>query len=106
MFSSKDYVPALFFSHLTIEKLLKAHWVKDNTGNHPPRIHNLVILSSQIKLKLNESDIDFLNQMNQFQIEGRYPDYKLTLQKRYKQKQTKEILTQINSLRKCLIKNL
>lgn len=41
MFGTKDYLPALFFSHLVLEKLCKAHWVKDNHGNTPPKIHNL-----------------------------------------------------------------
>lgn len=48
-----------------LEKLPKAHWVKDNHDNHPPRTHNLIKLSSQINFKLTED----------FQLEGRYPDY-------------------------------
>ncbi len=31
----------LFFFHLAIEKLLKAHWIKDNIGNTPPFTHDL-----------------------------------------------------------------
>lgn len=30
-------VMALFMLHLVTEKLLKAHWVKDNIDNQPPR---------------------------------------------------------------------
>lgn len=31
-----NLVQALFFAHLVIEKLLKAHWVKDNEGELYP----------------------------------------------------------------------
>jgi HEPN domain-containing protein len=41
LFHSKDYLYSLFFAHLVLEKLCKAHWVKDNPENFPPKIHNL-----------------------------------------------------------------
>ena len=106
MFNSKDYVWALFASHLVLEKLCKAHWVKDNIGNHPPRIHNLVRLVEQTKLVLAPEDLDFLRKMNDFQIEGRYPDYKDKLYLSYKSAQTKVILNRSNTIRKCLLKGL
>lgn len=30
LFEGNQYVHTLFFCHLVIEKLLKAHWVRDN----------------------------------------------------------------------------
>ncbi len=36
LFKNRDFVFALFCAHLTLEKLLKAHWVKDNNENYPP----------------------------------------------------------------------
>ena len=106
LFKSKDYVPALFFAHLVLEKLCKAHWVKDNKSNHPPKIHNLARLAEQAKLDLQEEDLRFLNEMNQFQIEGRYPDYKQMLFRSYKARKTNAVLQQVNRLRKCLLKKL
>ena len=41
------YAIALFCWHLAIEKILKAHWVKNNKDNYPPRTHNLVLLHDQ-----------------------------------------------------------
>jgi HEPN domain-containing protein len=38
----KKYVQTLFFTHLYIEKILKAHWVKFNIENVPPKTHNLI----------------------------------------------------------------
>ena len=36
MFTAGTYVPCLFWAHLTIEKLAKALWVQDNTGDTLP----------------------------------------------------------------------
>ena len=105
-FKIKQYVYALFFAHLVLEKLCKANWVKDNTGNHPPKIHNLVRLTEQTNLKFSDSDMDFLRKMNDFQIEGRYPDYKENLYRVYKADLSKKILTQADTIRKCLLKEL
>lgn len=74
LFEKSDYVESLFFAHLTIEKLLKAHWVKDNSDNFPPRIHNVRLLAEQTNLNLQPNQLVFLEQLNTFQIDGRYPD--------------------------------
>ena len=75
LFKSKDYLYALFFAHLVLEKLCKAHWVKDNKENYPPKIHNLNKLVAQSKLELAEEELIFLADFNKFQLEGRYKDY-------------------------------
>ena len=106
MYSTKNYVHSLFWAHLVLEKLLKAHWVKDNEGNTPPKIHMLVTILNKTKLQMPDSDKQFLSEMNQFQLEGRYPDYKDELFKKYKSVQTKKILDQVNTLRICLLKKL
>ena len=36
------YAQALFWAHLTLEKLCKALWIKTNESNTPPFIHNLL----------------------------------------------------------------
>jgi HEPN domain-containing protein len=64
---------ALFFAHLTLEKILKAHVVKA-TGDVAPRIHNLHSLASISQLQLSADQIDHLKEMNLHNIEGRYPD--------------------------------
>ena len=106
MFQAKSYLHSLFFAHLVLEKLCKAHWVKDNEGNFPPKIHNLLLIIAKTKLDLPVEDKDFLAIMNQFQLERRYPDYKLELFNKYKSVQTKKILEQVNTIRKCLLKKL
>jgi len=80
--------------------------VKDNEENAPPKIHILISLADKTKLILPDSDRKFLSEMNQFQLEGRYPDYMQNIYKIYKSKETKIILDQVNTLRKCLLKKL
>ncbi len=106
MYNAKSYLYALFFAHLVLEKLCKAHWIKDNEDNFPPKIHNLLNIVAKTNLQLSDADKDFLAIMNQFQLDGRYPDYKLELYKKYKSRETKRILEQVNTLRKCLLKSL
>jgi len=62
----------LFFAHLALEKVLKAH-VCVKTLNAPPRIHNLVRLAETAGLALAADQLDTLADMNEFAIEGRYP---------------------------------
>ncbi len=93
----------MFWSHLVLEKLLKAHWIKDNAGNHPPGIHNLLIIIDKTSQSFDENERLFLGKMNDFQLEGRYPDYITNI---YKLKETTLVLKQVDSIRKCLLKKL
>lgn len=105
-FKIKQYVYALFFAHLVLEKLCKAHWVKDNKSDYPPKIHNLVRLIEQTNLSFTEDEMDFFRKLNDFQLEGRYPDYNQELYRAYKFHNTDSILKQVNKLRLCLLKEL
>ena len=64
---------ALFFAQLAIEKMLKAH-VTRQTGDVPPRIHNLIRLAELAGLALDAERADFLRRFNLYQLEGRYPE--------------------------------
>ena len=64
----------LFFCHLVIEKVIKAHIVK-KTREVAPRSHNLIFLSEKANLELNEDDELFLGILMKYQLQGRYPDY-------------------------------
>ncbi len=106
LYKDKQYPEALFFSHLTLEKLCKAIWVKHNEENNPPRIHNLVRLLELSNINLGNDEKDFFLMFNIFQLEGRYPDYKFELWKKWKKKNTLEILKQFKHKRKWLLSNL
>ena len=101
-----QYMHALFFSHLVIEKILKAHWAKDNIETEPPRIHDLEYLYNQTDLKLSSPQVDLLGVMNSWNLEGRYQDYKDKFYKRTTKAYTQEKLNQVDSLRVCLLSEL
>jgi HEPN domain-containing protein len=63
----------LFFAHLALEKVLKAH-VCRHTKDMAPRVHNLIRLSELGDVPLDQEMTDLLADMNQFHIEGRYPE--------------------------------
>ncbi len=80
LFKDGRYTHSLFFGHLYLEKICKALWIKNNIGNTPPFIHNLVKLLNGINTGLSSDDILFLNKLNEYQLSGRYPDYTFLLQ--------------------------
>ncbi len=63
---------ALFFAHLAVEKMLKAHVVKV-TNRVPPRIHDLVRLAEIAGVGLSSERRDTLGRLRQYCLEGRYP---------------------------------
>jgi HEPN domain-containing protein len=63
----------LFFAHLAVEKMLKAHVTKQ-TGDIPPRIHNLVRLAELAEAAISSKQATFLRSFGMYQMEGRYPD--------------------------------
>lgn len=95
---NKKYHHALFFCHLSIEKMLKAIIVK-STKTAPPLIHDLVRLAERAAVPLNELQKNKLAEITTFNIEARYDDYKLSFRKKAKKQfslkyieKTKEIL--------------
>ena len=68
------YIHGLFFCHLAIEKVLKAHVTKE-TGGIPPKTHNLVYLLDLTGLEFEEVFESFLGILMKYQLEGRYPDH-------------------------------
>lgn len=65
--------PALFFAHLALEKLLKAHICRV-TRDLAPRIHNLRRLAGLARLEPSREHQEVLARMNEFNLEGRYPE--------------------------------
>ncbi|MBI4646583.1 MAG: HEPN domain-containing protein [Bacteroidia bacterium] len=106
LYKIKKYIYSLFFAHLVLEKLIKAHWVKDNESNYPQRLHNLVTLIEQTKLNVSSEQKEFFVKMNTFQLEGRYPDYQLKIYKLYSKKNTAKILKNVKEIKKWLLNNL
>jgi HEPN domain-containing protein len=68
----------LFFAHLAVEKLLKAHVCKATRDLAPPT-HNLVRLAEFAALPFTREQVDLLAEVNSFNIAGRYPDTAMLL---------------------------
>ncbi len=63
----------LFFLHLSLEKIIKAHICR-NTGDIAPKLHNLSVLAEMSGIAFQPEQLDLLAEMNPLNIEGRYPD--------------------------------
>ena len=106
LFKDGRYTHSLFFGHLYLEKICKALWVRNNNGNIPPFIHNLVKLLPEEDIGLSEKDITFLNKLNEYQLSGRYPDYTNTSKKATTKTYTEYCINYIKQISECLRKKI
>jgi len=67
------YPYALFFGHLSLEKILKALFVKQNQ-KHAPYTHSLPLIASKLRLKLPQKTAKKLARFMEFYFEARYPE--------------------------------
>lgn len=105
LIKSGDFSWAMFLGHLVLEKLLKAHYVKNNR-KHAIFTHDLLRLATLAGLELNEETEEWLDEISTFNINARYDSYK----KDFYQLCTKEFANlwseRIEKLRLWLIKGL
>lgn len=75
LFEKSKYLESAFFCNLACEKMLKAIYVH-NTKDIPPKVHTLIKLAQLAGIYdgLSEDYKRFLNRIEVFQIEGRYPE--------------------------------
>ena len=98
MYKTKNYDWALFMGHLSIEKLLKALYLK-NIESHPPLIHDLRRIAEKANLSLTEEQQIRLDSISRFNIRARYDDYKQSFYKLCTIEFTNEWITKINECR-------
>lgn len=108
LFATGKYDWCLFIGHLVLEKILKALYVQDNKNKLPPKIHNLVKLSECTNLVLSVEQRIFLDEVNDFNLEVRYPAYRQEFYKKCTKdfaepyfKRIKEMFQWIKSHLKC-----
>lgn len=95
LIEKRRFLHGLFFCNLTIEKALKAHFVKHNL-KLAPKTHNLLYLVDNTALVLDDSHVQLLGILLKYQLEGRYPENEIDsptkeVSENYF-KQTKELL--------------
>lgn len=76
LFANERYDWGLFLAHLVLEKILKALFVQNNQNALPPRTHNLVRLAEHTAVPLSEEQKMFLDEVSDFNMEVRYPEFK------------------------------
>lgn len=106
LFDAGNYLNSLFLAHLVIEKLSKALWVQNNADDYPPRIHNITRLLAATTYALSPAEEVLVAELNQFQMEGRYPDYARTVYQRATANHAQEVLQDTATLRQCLLNQL
>jgi len=106
LYGAKKYLYILFFSHLLLEKLAKALWIKNNEENFPPKIHNIILLLEQANVEISAEQKKTYVMMNDFQLEGRYPDYQRRIYEEVTEEVTDEILSKVNKEREWLLNKL
>jgi HEPN domain-containing protein len=95
---------ALFFGHLSLEKLLKALYVKTKQ-KHAPFTHSLTYLAEQCNIKEKEI-MDSLSEFNEFYIEARYPTAKKEFYDKCTEKFAQEKFSRIEEVFVWLTKKL
>ncbi|QTA78548.1 HEPN domain-containing protein [Desulfonema limicola] len=101
IFNSGRYDWCLFVGHLALEKILKAVFVNRNDNNIPPKIHNLVRLAELSQIELDDEQKFLLDKINDFNIQTRYPDYRLEFYKRCNAEYAEVHFTRIKDFYTC-----
>ncbi len=106
MYQSQKYDWCLFIGHLVLEKTLKAIYIDKHGNSIPPKLHNLVRLTELCNLELNEEQRLFLDKVNDFNIQTRYPDYKFDFYRLCTIDFTQEYFNKIKDFYKWLLSRL
>jgi HEPN domain-containing protein len=106
LFLAKRYLHCLFWAHLALEKIAKAHWVKNHEENIPPKVHNIVWLLEESGVDISDDNKMFLEVFNRFQLSTRYPDYLRKIDELCTEELTEQQLDKIKEMKQCLLKML
>ncbi len=102
---SQKYVEALFFLHLSCEKILKAYFVQQKK-EHAPYSHNLIYLAQSAELTLQDNEKKLLSEINEYNLECRYPDDKYMIYKKTTKELFETYLKKVKQFRIWILKKL
>jgi len=107
MLKTKRYLYVGFMCHQVIEKGLKACYAFAK-NEIPPYTHNLIQLAEKSGMihKLAEQQLNFIDTLQPFNIEARYPSYKEKVLKILDDKKCKRILNDTEELYQWIKKQL
>ncbi|MBI5399900.1 HEPN domain-containing protein [Candidatus Saganbacteria bacterium] len=101
MHSSARYAYTAFMCQQTLEKILKAIYLKNNNAE-APRSHNLSYLLGMCNINAQENDVNLLAELSTYYLEGRYPTYKEKISKLINKDKSQNLLNQTKELFKWL----
>jgi len=102
LFKMKNYDWCLFIGHIVLEKTLKAIYVQNNQNKIPPKTHKLVKLAQLSSLQLTKEQEMLLDEITDFNIEARYPQYKKEFYKICTEQYANKYLKKIMEFQKWL----
>ncbi|XOF32320.1 MAG: HEPN domain-containing protein [Candidatus Electrothrix sp. YB6] len=107
MLKSKRYLYVGFMAHQSVEKILKACYVKGN-GKPAPFSHSLSYLAKKAEIydTFSENQKLFIDMLEPMNIECRYPTYKEQLMRSLTEERCKEILENAKELQQWIKKRL
>jgi HEPN domain-containing protein len=94
---SERYMHALFFCHLTLEKILKG--LISKLGKENKITHDLLLLAKETEIELSEEQAHFLLEVNEFNIRTRYDDYKLSFYKKATKEYTEHYFKKVSEFK-------
>lgn len=103
--NTTKYVTVLFHIHLAIEKILKAAYVT-RKKEHAPYSHNLLYLAKSAEIDLSDDYIKFLSEVNEFNLECRYPDEKFSIYKKANKRFAEKYLKSMEKFREWISERL
>lgn len=105
LFDSKSFGWSLFLGLISIEKLLKACYVRKH-NKHAAFTHNLYRLAELNELELTDEYADWLDKITSFNLNARYDDYKREFYSLCTVEFTKEWIEKIKIIRSWIKKML
>jgi HEPN domain-containing protein len=97
MLATGRYIYVVFFCHLALEKMLKAH-ITEVTQTTPPKIHNLAPLVKASGLTIPKEYLNFLGRINSASVPTRYPEDLQRMVKAYPEAVVRDYLRQTEEL--------
>lgn len=80
--------------------------MKNNLSDIPPRTHNLKKIADESNYLLSEDESILLLEINDFNLEARYPDYKFDFHNKCTKEFAEAYLGKIKELYKCILSQI
>jgi HEPN domain-containing protein len=107
MLNTGRYLYVAFMCHQCIEKILKACYLKLKEDTHP-YIHDLerIAIKGDFYNQFNDEQISFLEYLNPFNIEARYPEYKDKFSKTLSKENCERLLQNTKDFQQWIKENI